>query len=282
MNDYRPQPPARAFFLDAAPGKRFCLYHAPAPDRECRGAILYVHPFGDEMNMARRMAAIQARAFAARGFAVLQPDLYGCGDSSGELRDATWETWQRDLHVAADWLRTHASPAISLWGLRLGATLALDMARSVDLRVERCILWQPVVAGSAYITQFLRMRLAADMMTADGKAGSTQSLREALQRGEAVEVGGYELSPALVADIDRIDLAGLHGSAFSLHWFDLVSDAQASIPAARQSVARAWMDRNIDLRLHAVAGPAFWGTKEVCECPALVAATVDLFAEEAA
>lgn len=282
MSVGRQRPPARPFFLDAAPGRRFCLYHAPLPGRECRGAVLYVHPFGDEMNMSRRMAAMQSRALADIGYAVLQIDLYGCGDSSGELRDATWQAWKHDLHAAADWLRRHASAALTLWGLRMGAALALDFARSTGMPLERCILWQPVVSGQAYMTQFLRMRLAADMLAAEEKPGGTRALREAWMRGETVEVGGYELSPALAAGIDRIDLSGLSGLAFPLHWLELVPDARASIPAARMDVARMWMDRNSGVRLHAVAGPGFWGTKETCECPALVAATTGLLAEEVA
>ena len=73
------------FFFDADPGTRFSLYHAPNPQVPARGAILYVHPFAEEMNNSRRMAALQARAFSALGFAVLQIDLFGCGDSCGDF-----------------------------------------------------------------------------------------------------------------------------------------------------------------------------------------------------
>ncbi|WP_229425321.1 hypothetical protein [Massilia sp. Se16.2.3] len=79
--------PADAFFLDTQGGRRFCLYHAPIG--ECRGALVYVHPFAEEMNRSRRMAALQARALAARGIGVLQLDLHGCGDSVGDFGDAT-------------------------------------------------------------------------------------------------------------------------------------------------------------------------------------------------
>ena len=41
-------PPAEPFFLDSAHGQRFCLYHAP--QGHCRGALVYVHPFAEEMN----------------------------------------------------------------------------------------------------------------------------------------------------------------------------------------------------------------------------------------
>ena len=44
-----------------------------------------VKAWAEEMNKARRMAALQARLLAENGYAVLQIDLHGCGDSSGDL-----------------------------------------------------------------------------------------------------------------------------------------------------------------------------------------------------
>ena len=71
-----------AFFLpDARGGQRFCIHHAAqGPVR--RGQVVYVHPFTEEMNKSRRMAALQSRALAGAGFSVLQIDLAGCGDLS--------------------------------------------------------------------------------------------------------------------------------------------------------------------------------------------------------
>ncbi|HZW21691.1 hydrolase 2, exosortase A system-associated [Noviherbaspirillum sp.] len=278
MNPQR-RPPALPFFLDTPQGKRFCLYHAPMPEHARPGAILYVHPFGDEMNLSRRMAALQSREFAQAGYGVLQMDLFGCGDSDGDLRDATWETWKEDLAAAAQWLRRHVSPVVTLWGLRLGAALALDAVRSSSVTASQCILWQPVIDGKTWMTQFLRLALAADMT--ERQAGR-ENPRQALARGDTVEIGGYELAPALVAGIERIDLSGLRSIAPPLHWFELVPDDQTLVPAARIRTARDWADRNMDVRLHAVTGPSFWATREVTECPGLIAETAGIFAEATA
>ena len=64
-----------------------------------RGRLLYLHPFAEEMNKSRRMAALACRALAAAGFAVLQIDLRGCGDSSADFGDASWADWQADVRV---------------------------------------------------------------------------------------------------------------------------------------------------------------------------------------
>ena len=97
---------AEAFFLPADPGQRFCLLH-PAQGGIERGLVVYAHPFAEEMNKSRRMAAQQARALSAAGFTVLQIDLLGCGDSSGDFGDATWQGWVDDVVAACRWLRRH-------------------------------------------------------------------------------------------------------------------------------------------------------------------------------
>ena len=133
-------PRVEPFFFDADPGTRFSLYHAPASSVPPRGAILYVHPFAEELNRTRRMACLQARRFAALGFAVLQIDLFGCGDSCGDFNAARWDLWKRDLATAHHWLAERSSSAgpIYLWGLRLGGLLALDF--STQCAVDGIIL----------------------------------------------------------------------------------------------------------------------------------------------
>ena len=103
-----------AFFLPAESGRRFCVYH-PSSRKGAVPGIVYAHPFCEEMNKARRMAALQSRRLAAAGYAVLQIDLFGCGDSSGDFADATWETWKQDLRIALGWLKSQAHGPLGLW-----------------------------------------------------------------------------------------------------------------------------------------------------------------------
>ncbi len=218
---------------------------------------------------------MQARALADAGFGVLQIDLYGCGDSDGELRDASWQIWKLDLAAAAEWLAKHVAPPISLWGLRLGATLALDFARDAQAGLDRILLWQPVVNGKTFMTQFLRLRLAADMLA----AGDRQEHRTAVPDcEELIEVGGYELSQTLISDISTRDFSNLSGIGCPVHWFEIVPSADLRIPAARMSIMRAWMDADVELHVHNVAGTPFWTGAEPGGCPQLIAATTDAFA----
>ncbi len=279
MNGPPDHPPAQPFFLDAAHGKRFCIYHAPTAGLECRGAFLYVHPFGDEMNKARRAAALQARAFAAMGFGVLQIDLFGCGDSSGEFADARWEIWKEDLAIAAKWLEDRARAPLSLWGLRLGALLALDFAATSKSAFDKIILWQPVVSGELFLTQFLRLRLAGEMLAEDaGKNSGTAAMRNALAAGEILEVAGYAIAPDLAAAIDTLDAASLAVAKSAIHWMEIVPEAGRAMPPARAKVARVWEQAGSDLQVHRVACAPFWATQEVSECPELLAATAAILA----
>jgi hypothetical protein len=50
------------FFLNTARGALFCLVLTPQ-NRATQGAILYLHPFAEEMHKSRRMAAVQACTF---------------------------------------------------------------------------------------------------------------------------------------------------------------------------------------------------------------------------
>lgn len=268
----RPEP----FFLEAEPGQRFCLYHAPAG--RCRGALLYVHPFGDEMNKARRMAALQARRMAAAGWGVLQVDLHGCGDSSGEFAEARWETWKADLAAGAAWLGARLGQPVGLWGLRLGGLLALDYARGATHPVPDMVLWQPVQNGAAYLKQFLRLLSVNEMLSqadseAPGAAGNTGALRAALLGGRMLEVAGYEIAPELAAAIDGADAAGLAPAASRVHWFEMASAPDRPLAPALARLAAAWQQQGCALQVKQVVGLPFWATQEIAESEALLDAT---------
>lgn len=263
------------FFLDTQHGKRFCLYHPPKGLARPKGAVLYVHPFGEEMNMARRVAAQQARAFSVNGYAVLQIDLHGCGDSDGELRSATWEIWLEDLDAAARWVAENGDENLSVWGLRLGATLAVDFARRTTTALRDCLLWQPVLQGSTYLTQFLRLHAAGAMLhSRQGGQKTVPALRLALEQGETVEVGGYELSSVLAADIEHVNLQGLKEIRCPIHWIDLVDNPHPEMSPARKAAALACAGTGADLRLCAVHAPALWAVYGTTECTTLVEETL--------
>ena len=271
-------PPAEAFFLASSNGRRYCLFHPP--QGVVRGALLYVHPFGEEMNKTRRMVALQARALAALGYGVLQIDLYGCGDSSGELRDARWAIWKQDIADGVAWLARRSGQPVGLWGLRLGALLALDYARTAALPPSRLVLWQPVNSGAAFLTNFLRLRVTSELVSGTSEpADDSVDLRAALRAGKTIDIGGYELSGALAAAIDAAEATSFAPTGYPVDWFDVVPSAQRPLAPGAAKVASGWRAQGATLQVHLVHGQPFWATQEIVECSTLLAATSALLGE---
>jgi exosortase A-associated hydrolase 2 len=262
-------PSPEAFFLDAGRGSRFCLFY---PARSPKRSILYIHPFLEEMNKSRRMAALQSRAFAGAGFPVLQIDLLGCGDSSGDFGEATWEAWLEDVAFAARWLQRRVEGSIYLWGLRLGATLAVEYVHREPSQVAGLLLWHPVTSGETYLRQILRLQVASASLAGSG-ARTIEELRRNLERGEPIEIGGYELNPALALSIDRVRLADRAPQGGAVRWWEMVSSADKAIAPASQQVVDTWVRRGVDLVLQKTAGDNFWSTQDIIECSALISAT---------
>lgn len=257
-----------AFFIQAQERQLFALlYRALGPSV---GAVLYLHPFAEEMNKSRRMAALQARALAARGYTVLQLDLSGCGDSTGDFGDATWAGWQRDAHAALDWLRAHSPGPLLLWGLRTGASLAAALA-TAGADIARLILWQPVLAGDQFITQFLRIKLAGEMLGGEGSQ-NTKGLLATLSQGTAVEVGGYCLAPAMAHEFSAFKLAAQTPQC-AVIYLEIRAEADALSPA-NQRLVEGWRASGTPVTAAVVNGEPFWVTQEITECPALLYATL--------
>jgi exosortase A-associated hydrolase 2 len=265
-------------FLDGPRGPLFAVHHPAARQGRDRLGVVYLPPFAEEMNRARRMAALQARRLAALGIDVLLLDPYGTGDSAGDFGEARWEIWREDVKAAIDWLGKRTGGEVALWGLRLGALLAADVAAAVPERLSRLVLWQPVLSGDRYLTQFLRLRVAATMDKGAGKE-STKDLRQRLSQGEALEVAGYELAPALAEAISPLKLQDLLATAdpLPLDWLEVTAGEDAALAPASQDLVGALEQAGRRFTARAVKGESFWAIQEITLAPDLLAATEDVF-----
>lgn len=271
---------AQAFFLPSGEGQRFCLFH-PAEGGRVHGLVVYIHPFAEEMNKSRRMAALQARALAGASYAVLQIDLLGCGDSSGDFGDASWHNWVSDVVQACQWLRGRGNsidPAASqaplwLWGLRAGCLLAVEAARQLNAPCN-FLFWQPPATGKPLLQQFLRLKVAADMLGGQTK-GVMETMRQQLAGGASVEIAGYLLSPGVASGLEQAKLVppASQGPAQRLEWFELSTQENASLSPVSAPTLAQWQQSGFSAGSHIVQGPAFWQTTEIEEAPRLIAAT---------
>ena len=223
------------------------------------------------MNKSRRMIGLGARALADAGFAVLQVDLLGCGDSTGDLVDARWEDWLDDVAESLDWLaQRHAAPQW-LWGTRTGCLVAADAARRTE-RGLNFLFWQPQASGKQVLQQFLRLKMASQMQQGAPK-GLTDALLKNLAAGRAVEVAGYRLGAGLAQGLAKSTLLPVPGGG-RLCWFEVTTRQPALLLPAAGSTVEAWRAAGIEVSAQAVAGPPFWQTLEIEEAPELVTATV--------
>ncbi len=262
------KPQVEAFYLQAAVGQRLCLYHGPRVGM--RATVLYVHPFAEEMNKTRRMAALQARCLAEAGYGVLQIDLAGCGDSSGEFGAATWQGWVDDVVRAGLWLRARSDAPLWLWGLRAGCLLCVAAAPELG-RENKFLFWQPANSGKLLLQQFLRLKTTGDKLAGNGGASSA-ALRQALERGETIGVAGYELGPALALGLEKATLSPPPGTGH-LECLELSSRPEATLSPATEAMLAQWHGAGHATRARVVGGPAFWQTTEIEEAPALLGAT---------
>ncbi|HEX5126592.1 MAG TPA: hydrolase 2, exosortase A system-associated [Rhodocyclaceae bacterium] len=275
-------------FLDAPSGRLFCLTVLPsfAP----RGVIVHAPAFAEEMNKARRMTALAARRFAEQGWIVISPDLYGTGDSAGDFGDANWISWVGDLA----WLERrcaeqYAGLPIHWWGTRTGALLTAAVLRErVELGTTSNVLWwQPIASGKQFLTQFLRLKLAgglanespnSESSSGESAAMDTRRLREALARGEPIEIAGYLLSPAMAEGLERASLDMSSGYVSTVTWLEISSRDPADLSPASQQRVAALKNNGIGISARALNGLPFWQSVEIAEVPALIDASLNALA----
>lgn len=282
-------------------GRCVALLHRPAGPS--RGIVVFAHPFAEELNKSRRMVALQARALAAQGLWVLCPDLHGCGDSPADLADADWDGWVTQLAACAAWLRATADAAAGggtagplwWWGLRQGALLAAAAARRAE-PAAGFLFWQPPAQGKPLLQQFLRLRVAAQMVSGEHR-GVLAELKAGLQAGQAQQIAGYTLPAAVANGLDAATLQppeAAGGRGADVLWFELASPAAAPaptatdgpaaaptaepagppqpLPASRPVIAR-WQQAGHAVQATVLPGPAFWSTAEIETADALVEAS---------
>lgn len=257
-------------------GRRFCIWQAPAASSPLRGVIVQVPAFAEEMNRSRRMVAMQARALAAAGWAVLQFDLLGCGDSRGDFGDATWDEWLQDVQGAVALAQWRATPQggssgalpLWLWGHRAGCLLACEAAVRLQ-QPHHLLLWQPTLSGKTVLQQFLRLETAARLME---NAPHGPSAKDKLAADERAEVSGYEIQPALARGLEEALLLPA-ADCLSAIWLDVAPDPRGSLPPAAEAAVARWSSAVGALTHQTVQGPAFWQTTEIEDAPQLLGAT---------
>ena len=258
-------------FLDGERGRIFALHVCPTTTPQAH--VIFLPPFCEEMNRCRHLVADQAKRFATAGYSCLILDPYGTGDSEGELADASWEGWRTDALTGVRWCQQMYSIPTVLWGLRLGALLALDLAATYEGQFTKLLLWQPVTNGKTYLTQILRARIAY----LSGNAlppETTEQMRLTLHRGENIEVAGYVLGGKLAADIDDMSITSLALlSGVEIQWLQQTSRTNEPPSVAVQKVVDQLVTQGNTVALTFFQSPQIWQLSERADCRQLLEKT---------
>lgn len=190
------------YYFGTRERRLFGIYEAAARTFASRGVVL-CHPWGNEYIHAYRAMRQLSKLLSAAGIHTLRFDYFGTGDSDGDVAAGDLGGWETDIQAAVKELKdTTGSKRVSLVGLRLGATLAANLAVRVGAEINSLVLWDPIVSGVEYLTEIRRSARAEWLRPRSALA------RLAPQR-RAHLIGGFPLHEPIVATFRQIDLAAL-------------------------------------------------------------------------
>ncbi|VAW34698.1 hypothetical protein MNBD_DELTA04-1627 [hydrothermal vent metagenome] len=193
------------FFSGSGNRNLFAFLHHAESVKNSIG-VVYCHPFAEEKNMSHSIIVKAARMIAEEGFPVFRFDLSGCGDSEGDLDHSTVEDWRQDLDKAIEIF--HQETGVSrylLWGLRLGAGLALMREQySKDDEPAGLILWQPVLDFSLHIEQFLRRSISSQILKKSNGLVSGMDAETEMRIYDTAHVIGYPITKHLYNSFNEI------------------------------------------------------------------------------
>ncbi len=266
-------------FIEGGQGQIFVLARFPPGfDGRC---VLVVPPFAEEMNKSRKIVAQLTDELVKRGIGVVVPDLFGTGDSHGDFADASLDGWCQDLSATCRWVRDKGWRIETVLGVRLGCAIALEFAsQSSDWPLpRRTIFWAPVLDGARSFEQFLRLRVAASLMSP--KRETIAGLRAEFAAGATVEVAGYRVSPQLSKDLDGLGpLQKTTANVGQVIWLDVARSAPG--PTALQSgqALESLQRAGLTTTSRTFVGELFWATSELASAPELLAETVGVICND--
>jgi len=268
-------PPAVVpFWLAGKGGDIFCVRFEPANGARSKRGLLVIPPFAEEMNKSRRMLASLARAVAQRGYPTLLLDLFGTGDSAGDLDAADVPLWLGNLASGAEHLAAQGVSTLDVVAVRSGCLLMDRSLTGVGLRPGRLVLWQPVVSGKQFMNHFLRLRLAGDLIGQESTVTMVE-LRAELRQSGSLEVAGYRVSQSLVQGLESRDLVQTIPLEWdSVSWMDIGAENRGNLSPGSSRAADLLATQGRAVTRRTIAGQPFWATPEIAMVPELIEASV--------
>jgi len=201
-------------------------------------------------------------------------DLYGTGDSEGDLSEAKWDIWLSNLDALESWMLSHHYVPMCLIGIRLGCLLGAHWVTERNLILQKTVFCQPVRNGQQTLTQFLRIRIAAQM-SAGGAKESVKTLIEQLDTGKSLFVAGYNFGSCLARELNGLKLEPhVTQGLGKLSWLEVGSEDGNLAPASKSLIARITA-KGLPVTSRFVQGEPFWSATEIVEDPMVVTALAE-------
>lgn len=243
------------FFSDDEKTRLFGVFRAP---QDAQKVWILAPPFGEEEKSARRTLTEIARFLEKRGQASLLFSYRGTGDSEGSFADFSLSDWKNDIQNAiAEAQKRVPDAQIALLGVRLGASLALQIAPQIE--VSELVLIEPLLSGRSFLSQqTLRKKLRADL------TGDVASVKNAT---EIEDLDGWPLSPRLKDELNALDLRAVS-----------IVVAQTAIlvlqvgPKSELSPPLGAFAEKIGAKTGVVVMPPFWNLLDYSDSAPLLAA----------
>jgi exosortase A-associated hydrolase 2 len=217
------------FFFGGGQRRLFGIY-TPARGNTGNKAVVLCYPWGQEYFRAHRSMRLLGNMLAAEGAHVLRVDYVGTGDSSGDMVDADLQGWRRDIDTAIDELKdTAGASRVALIGLRLGATLASQVAARRAKDVNALVLWDPVVHGGEYVQEMINT-------TSPRPSGPMLPAPRSRESGGGYEVLGFPLTEAMASELRQLDLPS-ELARMTSRTMAVLSDRRPSHDALRAALA---------------------------------------------
>ena len=131
------------------------VFHAAVCPGHAGRGVVFCNPLPHEAIAAHRAYRLLADSLARERVHCLRFDYLATGDSVGESQDMNVAAHTEDIGAAINELKAFSGVrAVYLVGLRIGALLALQAAKSRD-DVAGVIAWEPVLHGPAYRSELM-------------------------------------------------------------------------------------------------------------------------------
>ena len=238
------------------------MLHLPEGARRDIG-VVFCDAFEDERRTTCLAMTRLAREVAARGFAALRFDYWGCGDSPGDFADATVSTRLADIRSASAFLRAEAGVRkLCLLGLRFGATLASQAAEGTA-DCAALVLIQPEPDGKAYVDSLIKRKLVRGMIT---RAQGGEQVGGA--GADVIDLDGYALTQRTVKEMRECIIApgrvAFRGPVLVVQ----ISFNESIRPEAR-AVCAAYEGAGAKVDVRALVMPPLWSRIDVTATEAL-------------